>query len=316
MRQSKFAALMCCAVLLGCSSDDSDKSAEVTLGLPYIGIVRADVVHYHPSFWEKWNETPVDLKMNFGIEVSHPGTLSELGYIGVYNSIADWGWDILGGSDNISFSDSYSDIHGSFRRNVFYANSPDRIELEGYEVNVFDSKGNRSTKRFDLSGFNGGSLDGKEYVYSAEYCLPPYSEETECEPPTFRGMKAMEAMTIERNQLSIESDSGSQSFTIAFTHRDSRAREYGIAFYGAGTAYQPLGNIVMDTPSIDSTPLISGRTTILNLPFSEILQENSEIQNIEEIGGIHIVLFDEFIDGWSSYLGFSEFVTLPAPTSE
>lgn len=306
MRLSKFAALMCCVLLLGCSSDDSDSETQEDLGLPYIGTFRADAVHFHPSFWEKWNEPPVALKMNFEIEVSHPGTVSELDFIEVHNSIADWYWVFLGGMGNIPLSQFYSPADDVFRQNIFYANSPDRIELEGYEVVVFDRKGNRTIKQFDFPGFNGGSLNGREFVYSSDYALS-----------TFKGVRAMEAMTIDENDLTFESDPGSQSFNIGFSHRDSRASDYFILFYGVGPAYEYLGEAKgFNSPSIASTPLVWGGNTILSLPYSEILEAVPTIENIEDIGGIHIGLHDEFIDGWSSYVGVSEFLHQPTPSEE
>ena len=360
MRLLKYAALMCCALLLGCSSDDSDKSAGENLGLPYIAAIYPRIDHYHPSYWANRDlpasperehptetEAPNEIGLSFGVDfqVRHPDGMSEFTEIYVENHGLNetYTWHVLAGPNSVDLAEFYDEGLKEFRTTFYYdtraetddisteteAPSSERIPLEGYAVTLVDRKGNLATKRFDFSGFNARSLDGKEYVYSALYCPPPYTDDTECNPPTFRGMRAMEAMTVEENDLSFESDTESQTFTIGFTHRDSRARDYKIEFYGPLPERAYIGMVDFQGDLIVETPLVSRQPTILNLLYSEVdLEEGMQIESID---GIHIVLADELVTyeylkenpedspvfKWAfKYSGYSEFVPLSAPSNE
>lgn len=348
MRLSKFAALMCCVLLLGCSSDDSDNNgAQADFSLPYIGAVYTHVDHYHPTYWTKFNppsdvpvepEEQIGLMLSFEIQMGYLSGLSNLAEIFVSNPSENSRWNVPLEPFNLSEEQPLESLIGAEfgTDNQLYENSLQRVVLDGYEVTAVDKKGNRTTKHFSIEGFSSGARDGREFVYSDEYTQSK-----------LKGMKAMEAMTIAENGLSFESDTESQTFTIGFTHRDGRARHYKIEFYGPGPAPERnlIGVVGFNSPSIVNEPLVFAQRTILELPYDEVVLEDGAL--IENVEGIHIVLTDEQFEReileedmeeqavespqecseenpeqcpevkWAfNYSGYSEFVTLPTPSNE
>lgn len=346
MRLSKFAALMCCVLLLGCSSDDSDNNgAQADFSLPHIGAVYTHVDHYHPTYWTKFNppsdvpvepEEQIGLMLGFEIQVRYLSGLSNLAEIFVSNPSENSRWDVPLEPVNLTEEQPLDSLVGAEfgTDNQLYEHSLQRVVLDGYEVTAVDRKGNRTTKHFAIEGFNSGAREGREFVYSDEYKLSK-----------LKGMKAMEAMSIAENGLSFESDAENETFTIGFTHRDGRARNYKIEFYDSYPARNLIGTVGFNSPSIVNEPLVFSRRTILELPYSEVVLEDGAL--IENVEGIHIVLTDEQFEReikeegmeeqaeespqecseenpeqcpevkWAfNYSGYSEFVTLPVPPME
>lgn len=326
MRLSTYAALICCVFLLGCSSDDSNNSSQPDTSLPYIGDVYSRIEHYHPSYWTK-NGTIDDvvyLKLSLDFQVLHENGIHYLRDISVYSSEDDLTFNVLGGPDNLPLSAFYQDDpDAGFPDEEFstlFINTDDNnlINLRGYHVKAVDHSGNQVIRYFDFKSFQGEPLEGKTYVYRNQALS--VSEEPEFKP-TFEGLSALEAMTVARNELSFTANFTTEFFTIEFYHRDRRAKNYKVQFYGPEPERSLLGIADFDSASINSTPLVPGVQTILAIPFGEVeLLGDAQIEDIE---GIHVVLADTVFkkatpenELTARYFGYSEFVTLPADPAD
>jgi len=294
-------------LLSACGSDsvpDPEVEAE-NASAPQISRVYSDVTHYHPSFWDKWNETHArTIQQSFNFKVEDPQGLSNIQDIYIYNAINGGYYNIYGGPDNIPLEKFYRTRSQDFSASFFTWESRDRAELKNWRVVAIDKDGNVSEREFEFVLPNSEPLEDETYAFSAEYIATDPN-----------GIAALEVLTIDDNGLAIEADPGSQSFNIKFRPTDVRASNYSIAFYGAAPEYKYLGWANQRGPSIASQPIVTGQQTSLDLPWSEIYFENGG--QLDDINGAHVTLYNDSVDNeivensiWFSYLSYSEYFTL------
>lgn len=290
--------LLCIVVssLIGCSSGGSDNNDSLK-----IEAIQTDILHSHSSFYEKWNYSPViSIRFTTFIIVKDPLGVSNLKAIYIRNKTNDRFWDIFGGPNNRPLEDCYDSAFDTFEC-VFHSSvSLDKINLKNWEVVVENRQGVISHRDFEFLLPGGDSAEDTQFVYSSIY-----------NGSKTNGIPAIEAMTIAENGLVFRSDSESQSFHIEFETTDSRAKHYSFIFYDDTESINAIGGAKAISPSITSMPIVFGQKTKIDLPWSEINIERP----INDINGLHIVLFDEPIEWldqgiWFNYRSLSEFLTL------
>ena len=292
--------------LLSACGGSSKNSEDVNINTaPEISSIYTDIIHYHPSFWEKWNILPTrGIQITFSFRVDDPDGLSDIDDIYVRNYVNDDDYDIYSGPNNVPLEKFYNSRLNKFEGTFYTYGSLDRVDLRNWVVVASDKSGNVTERQFEFSLSNYELVSHSDYVYSDQYSSPGSN-----------GVAAMEAMTISDNNLALESNAGTQSFNIKFQTNDDRASHYAIAFYGSAPNYQYLGWANPISPSIVSTSIVTGELTSLDLPWSEIYFIDGA-QPIH-VNGVHVILYNEpigndFIENhtWYSFLAYSEYFTL------
>ena len=287
----------------GGSSKNSEDVAINTA--PEISIIYSDIIHYHPSFWGKWNIAPTKgIQITFSFRVDDTDGLSDIDDIYVRNYVNSDDYDIYSGPNNVPLEKFYNTRFNIFEGTFYTSGSLDRVDLKNWVVVASDKSGNITEREFEFSQSNYELVSNSDYVYSDQYSSPG-----------FNGVAGMEVMTISDNNLALESNSGTQSFNIKFQTNDDRASHYSIAFYGSAPNYQYLGTANQASPSIVSTSIVTGEQISLDLPWSEIYFIN-DAQPID-VNGVHVTLYNEPIENdfienylWYSFLAYSEYFTL------
>lgn len=292
-------------MLSACGGSSTNSEDVTTKTAPEISSIYTDIIHYHPSFWEKWNISPTKgIKITFSFRVDDPDGLSDIDDIYVRNYVNDDNYDIYSGPNNVPLERFYNSRLNIFEGTFYTYGSLNRVDLRNWVVIASDKSGNITEREFEFTLPNEELASDSDYVYSDQYSSPGYN-----------GVAAMEAMTISDNKLSLVSNPGTQSFNIKFQTNDDRASHYSIVFYGSAPNYQYLGMASQSSPSIVSTPIVTGEQTSLDLPWSEIyFIDNAQATDVH---GAHVVLFNEPIENdfienyiWYSFLAYSEYFTL------
>lgn len=292
-------------MLSACGGSSTNSEDVTTKTAPEISSIYTDIIHYHPSFWEKWNISPTKgIKITFSFRVDDPDGLSDIDDIYVRNYVNDDNYDIYSGPNNVPLERFYNSRLNIFEGTFYTYGSLNRVDLRNWVVVASDKSGNITEREFEFTLPNEELASDSDYVYSDQYSSPGYN-----------GVAAMEAMTISDNKLSLVSNPGTQSFNIKFQTNDDRASHYSIGFYGSAPNYQYLGMAIQSSPSIVSTPIVTGEQTSLDLPWSEIyFIDNAQATDVH---GAHVALFNEPIENdfienyiWYSFLAYSEYFTL------
>jgi hypothetical protein len=292
--------------LVSACGGSSKNSEDVAINTaPEISSIYTDIIHYHPSFWEKWNIAPArGIQITFSFRVDDSDGLSDIDDIYVRNYVNGNEYDIYSGPNNVPLEKFYNSRLNTFEGSFFTYGSLDRVDLRNWKVVASDKSGNITEREFEFSLPNEELASDSDYVYSDQYSSPGYN-----------GVAAMEAMTISDNNLSLVSNAGTQSFNIKFQTNDDRASHYSIAFYGSAPNYQYLGWANQVSPSIVSTSIVTGEQISLDLPWSEIYFID-DAQPID-VNGVHVTLYNEPIENdlienyiWYSFLAYSEYFTL------
>ncbi|MDX1452013.1 MAG: hypothetical protein R3183_05600 [Oleiphilaceae bacterium] len=292
------------AVLAGCSGGGADGSPKG----PQISTVYTDVVHYHPSFDQKWGRPEaVVLSFTISVRIRDDLGLSNIDRVYVQRNTAGREWVLFDEDAGVPLDLCYIERDDLFNCQFHDSDSLDTILLDDWELMVVNKQGvtARKSVRFSLPG--GQDENGIVRIYGSGYA-----------GDTSSAVPALEAMTIADNDLSFVANGISQSFRIQFTAHDTHAREYAFAFYGPAPFYPYIGRVSNYSPSIASTALVPGQVTEVDLPFSEVVMRDGWSTN--DIVGVHIKLFDTLVDWslvrgalWANHVSFSEFLPLAQP---
>ena len=292
-------------LLSACGGSSTTPEDATTNTAPEISSIYTDIIHYHPSFWEKWETSPTKgIQITFSFRVDDPDGLSDIDDIYVRNYVNNDDYDIYSGPNNVPLERFYNSRFNTFEGTFYTFGSLDRVDLRNWVVVASDKNGNITEREFEFSLSDYELAPDSDYVYSDQYSSPDYN-----------GVAAMDAMTISENNLALESNIGTQSFNIKFQTNDDRASHYAITFYGSAPDYKYLGWANQISPSIVSTSIVTGEQTSLDLPWSEIyfIEDAQPI----DVNGVHVILFNEpiekdFIEDyiWYSFLAYSEYFTL------
>lgn len=298
-------------ILSACGSSGSSSQGIVDSSAPQFSEVQVDIIHYHPSFWQKWSSSPErGVQITFEFQVTDPDGLSDIAEVYVLNLQTDDYYEIYGGPNNVPLESHYNSLSNSFSARFYTWLGPEGgsikefVTLTDWVVIAVDAEGNITEQEFEFTLPDHALALEEHYVYSDLYTSPDYF-----------GIPALEAMSISDNRLSLENQIDTQSFNIQFRTKDYRAMEYVIEFYGTAPDYPYLGTVSTKSPSLVSTPIVTGMLTNVDLPYSEIGFIDGAQSS--DVGGIHIVLLNEPVDHafnenliWYSYMSFSEFVPL------
>jgi len=282
-------------LLTGCSGSESSDSLKV-------GNISTDIVHYHPSFYGKWDVTPnSSIRFTVSVSISDSKGTDNLSDLYFHDKVNDRYFDMLGGPDNITKEECYYSDFDVFECRYYSSINLDRVNLSNWEVVVENKQGESSRKDFEFLLPSGDLVDDEQFVYSSIY-----------NGSTKNGITALEVMTTANNGLVFSSNPGLQSFHIEFSNTDNRAAHYSFIFYKNTADIRYIAKAILDSPSIESMPMIQGQKTSIDIPWSEItLLDNA---TINDINGLHIKLFDEPIEWlndelWFNYISYSEFIT-------
>jgi hypothetical protein len=292
-----------------------------------IGEVDTQISHTHASFYEQLDDSPsrtIEFSVSFAMSLSEePGYLRKLF---VRDKSTGRFWSVLD-SQSGQLEDECSVSEGTTYACTFYSNADlDRVSLKQWEVVAENKEAEVISKGFEFLLPGGETVEAERFVYSSTYA-----------DSTSNGIAALEAMSILENELAFTADSGAQSFTIQFSSKDARAKNYAFAFDNItdGTL-NSIGLAAYDSPSIASMPLVVGdrRDDADENDFSEFSYENQVISisipwseitligsaTIGTINGVHIHLFDEPASSqsselWFNYSSISEYLEL-SPSSE
>jgi hypothetical protein len=289
-------------VLIACGgSGDSLSSVK-----PTIGTIYTDILHSHPSFYTKWGITPVrNIRFTVSVAVTDPQGIDNLADVIIRQIQDNWYWSLLGGVGNTELEDCYITSIEIFECVFYDRNRLDSILLKEWELLVEDKDGNTSSKRFEFLLPGGGLPDDERFVYSSEFT-----------GSFTNGVAALEAMTVAGNDIVFTANPGTESFHIEFTPSDIRARRYEFAFYESSSGRDYIGSAQVDSPSISGISITPGLDVVIDVPWSEI--EFNEGFDANDVGGLHVKLFDESIDwatpkasgSWFNYVSFSEYISL------
>jgi len=283
-------------LLTGCSGSGSSDSLKV-------GNISTDIVHYHPSFYGKWDVTPNrSIRFTVSVSINDSKGTDNLSDLYFHDKVNDRYFDMLGGPDNLTKEECYYSDFDVFECRYYSSINLDRVNLSNWEVVVENKQGKSSRKDFEFLLPNGDLVNDEQFVYSSIY-----------NDSTNSGIAALEAMTTANNGLVFSSNPGSQSFHIEFENKDNRATHYSFAFYDATSDISNIAKVGSNSPSIESMPIIQDQKTSIDIPWSEItLYDNA---TINDINGLHIKLYDEPIEWlndelWFNYISYSEFLIL------
>jgi hypothetical protein len=306
MSLTKFVMISLMALLIaGCGSGDGSSVGSDADTLK-IGAVYTDILHQHQSFYDKWGATPNrTIRFTVSVNVIDPKGADNLSDLFVRDKVTGRKWDLLGGADDITRDECYIPDLDIYDCTFYSSISLHRVNLKNWEIVAENKQGEITSKDFEFLLPGGDSVIDEQFVYSSTHS-----------GSTLNGIAALEAMTIADNGIKFSSNSGSQSFHIEFESMDSRATNYGFAFYDGTANIDYIGEVIANSPSIESMPIIRGQKTVIDIPWSEVSLYDSA--TITDINGLHIRLLDEpierierFDDGiWFNYESFSEFVTL------
>jgi len=262
-----------------------------------------DIVHYHPSFYGKWDITPNNsISFNISVSVRDPKGIDNLSNLYIHDKVNDEYFDMLGGPEELTKAHCYFPDFDLYECRYYSSMNLDRVNLKNWEIVVDNKQGKSSRKNFEFLLPGGDLVDDEQFVFSSRY-----------NRSTQNGVAALEAMTITNNILKFSSNPSTQSFHIEFESTDSRATNYSFAFYDGTTDINYIAQVRSDSSSIESMPIILGQTTSIDIPWSEVIIYDNA--TISDINGVHIKLYDEPIESlndnlWFNYISFSEFVTL------
>ncbi len=289
------------AFLSACSSGPGEEKFA-----PKILSVYTDVIHTHPSFYEKWPTSELrTLEFTLSLDIEDPQGLSDILKVYIKDLNEDWSWGLFSANDASPYNRCYKES-GNFTCQFFLGERPDYLNIHNLEIVVQDKSGYTDTQRISFRLAGGEQADGQRFIYSAEYT-----------GDTTGGYPALEAMTIADNALLFTADSGTQSFHIEFATSDVRAKEYSLVFYDNTSNPNIVGHALLNTSSIQSHPIIPGQTTTLELPWSEITFYSGFAA--DDITAMDITLFDNPIPWvvndinkgiWFNHLATSELVQL------
>jgi len=283
-------------LLTGCSSSGPSDSLK-------IGSIFTDIVHYHPSFYGKWDVTPnSSIRFTVSVSISDTQGTDNLSDLYFHDKTNDRYFDMLGGPDNLTKEECYYPEFNIFECRYYSSIDINRVNLANWEVVVENKQGKVNRKDFEFLLPGGDQINDEHFVYSRVY-----------NGSTNNGIAALEAMSTINNGLLFSSNPSLQSFHIEFDNTDNRATHYSFDFYNATANISYIAKTRPDSPSIESMPIIENQKTSIDIPWSEItLYDNN---TINDINGLHIKLYDEPIewlsdDLWFNFISYSEFLTL------
>jgi hypothetical protein len=297
-----YLTLPLCLGLSACSSGPGEEEFA-----PQILAIYSDIIHRHPSFYEKWPErTQRSIDFHFSINISDPQGIGDILKVDVRDLNDNVYWNMFDAREVNPWSRCFRGA-GVFECRFYPGNHPDYANLKNLEVVVQDLSGYTRRQRFNHLLADGDQPDQQSFVYSAQY-----SGSTE------NGYPALRLMTSADNDLVFESSPGSQSFHVEFTVDDHRATHYSVDFYDDTDAANYVGSVPQNAPSISSKAFVVGQTLVNDIPWSEIEFEDGF--SVADIKHMHITLYDSpipwIINGndeglWFNHLSTSEMVSLP-----
>jgi hypothetical protein len=240
-------------------------------------------------------------------EVIDPDGFDDLKYIDITQVDDDWWWTLLGLPNDENRNVCRRDQSNIFSCRFHSSFRPHSIKLTNWKVFAEDMAGNVTEKPFQFAGFDGETAAGNDIMYS-----PKYSGNRT------NGLPAIESLSVERNGLSAEVNEATETFRITFEATDTRIKNYSVDLWAfvedelQGTynwAY--VGYAKFSSPSIQSSPVVVGTQTMVDLSWSDISFRPGFRPT--DVVDINVIVYDEILEvapdyNWSHQIGVSEFI--------
>lgn len=295
--------VLLCLGLSACSSGPGEEEFA-----PQILAVYSDIVHRHPSFYEKWPNNPQrSIDFTFSINVSDPQGIENILSVYVTDLNDNYHWSLFDANEANPWTRCFRGA-GVFECRFYAAIHPDYSNLQNFEVVVQDLSGYTRRKAFNFLLADGEQPDLETFVYSEQF-----------KGGTNNGYEALDVMTIEDNAMVFTADAGTQSFHIEFEVSDARAKEYALDFYDTASPANYIGSVKLDSTIIQDHPIDPNLSTVaVDIPWDEINFEDGF--SVDDIKRLHINLYDNPIPWvinnsdaglWFNHQATSQSISLP-----
>lgn len=298
MRVSRVLGLLVVLLLItACNSGPSEEEFS-----PKIGDINTAILQLRTgSSTEDPATDDVALGFSFVAKITDPDGVGDIDSIRVRHEESGLTFTVLSVS---GLNEGCSYFSNLFNCSFRMSEEIETFSLSGFEVIAVDIRRYTTTKSFDLKSLTGDELNDETFAYSEKYS-----------GDTVFGIEALEAMSVENNDIEVSLDNDSEMLNVEFETTDSRADTYYLSLSSrmGDTKFRQIGLVPASNSDIQNSPIIFGHKTVVSIDYDDI-QFSSDDYSVEDIEGITIVLGDEPVESstglggglWSNYTGLSE----------